>query len=264
MAYCTRCGTLLTQGASFCHGCGAPVGTPTPRAAPGSHGVPVNAITIGAIVICGLILFGVLISSGLPLVLGGITGSGNLITTQESASGFTSVAISGGFRFTIVQSDTYSVNVTTDDNLMQYVRVTQSGNSLSIGFVPGSFLLVTPEVSIAMPDISQLDISGGSTGSTVGFVSLHPFAVNAAAGSIVTSSGNATDITVNASGGSQVDLSNLRASNAHVNLSGGSRATVNLAGRLDAALSGGSQLYYLGNPTLGSITTAGGSLVSKQ
>jgi hypothetical protein len=65
------------------------------------------------------------------------------------------------------------------------------------------------------------------------------------------------------SGGSDLELSNLNVNNVSIGLSGGSRGTINLDGRIDATLSGGSNLYYIGNPTLGSIKTSGGAQVSK-
>ncbi len=80
----------------------------------------------------------------------------------------------------------------------------------------------------------------------------------------MSATGNASSLTANASGGSRIDLSSLHVTGAKVDLSGGSWAKVNLDGRLDASVSGGSQLYYIGSPTLGSISTSGGSIVAKQ
>ena len=51
---------------------------------------------------------------------------------------------------------------------------------------------------------------------------------------------------------------------ATINLSSGSGATVNLDGKLDSDLKGGSHLYYLGEPTLCEISETGGSTVSKK
>ena len=51
--------------------------------------------------------------------------------------------------------------------------------------------------------------------------------------------------------------------NADVKLSGASQATVNLDGRLDADLSGASHLEYIGEPTMGVMTTSGASTVSR-
>jgi hypothetical protein len=223
-----------------------------------------SAITIIALAIVAVIVVASIVALGLPVLLGGITGSGHLVTKQENFTGFTSVTIADGFRCTISRSATYSVNVTIDDNLVNYIQVTRTGNVLSVGLVPGHFVLASPQVSISMPDISSVDVSGGTTGSAAGFASSHPISVTASGGSALTWSGRATNLTAEASGGSRLDLSNLHVTNAQVDLSGGSSATVNVAGRLDANLSGGSQLNYLGNPTLGNIDTSGGSGISRQ
>jgi hypothetical protein len=76
--------------------------------------------------------------------------------------------------------------------------------------------------------------------------------------------GQANDITVNASGGSQLNLSNFASRNANVDLSGGSQAQIDASGRIDANLSGGSHLFYSGNPTLGNINVSGGATIEKR
>jgi hypothetical protein len=45
---------------------------------------------------------------------------------------------------------------------------------------------------------------------------------------------------------------------------GGSTGTINVCGRLDADLSGGSSLVYAGNPALGTIITSGLSTITRQ
>ncbi len=62
--------------------------------------------------------------------------------------------------------------------------------------------------------------------------------------------GAANDLIIRGSGASRANLSNFRVQNADVDLSGASRATINVDGRLDAALSGVSTLSYIGEPTL--------------
>ena len=75
--------------------------------------------------------------------------------------------------------------------------------------------------------------------------------------------GQAVDLTALCSGGATLHLPDFKVNNANVNLSGGSQATINLDGRLDANLSGGARLFYVGNPTLGTINTSGGASISK-
>ncbi len=51
---------------------------------------------------------------------------------------------------------------------------------------------------------------------------------------------------------------------ADIELSGGSHGTINVNGRLNADVSGGSQLTYIGDPTLGDIEKTSGSTVSRK
>jgi hypothetical protein len=76
--------------------------------------------------------------------------------------------------------------------------------------------------------------------------------------------GAANDLRISASSGSHLDLAEFLVHDASVNLSGGSHATINLDGRLDADLSGGSHLFYIGDPTMGDIDTSGGAIISRK
>jgi len=96
----------------------------------------------------------------------------------------------------------------------------------------------TLEAEITMPALVGLVVSGGSD---------------------ATVSGTGDEISVDASGGSDVDLASFEVVNASVVASGGSDVTVNASGTLNADASGGSQVYYLGSPTMGQIDTSGGS-----
>lgn len=80
-------------------------------------------------------------------------------------------------------------------------------------------------------------------------------------GSEIKMTGSAGDLTIDASGGSRINLSNLICNDADVILSGGSQGSVHVEGILDTSLSGGSQLTYYGEPELGDIPTSSGSTI---
>ena len=230
---------------------------------------PLSTLTIAIIAVAAVVaiitIIALIVASGASFIPQTVVGSGHLVTHQENFTGFTSVTVESGFRFAIIQSSSYSVNVTTDDNLLGYLQVTKTGNYLSVGLKPGhAYLSATLKVTIYMPDIAQLDLSGGSSGTMNGFVMSHDLTITASGGSWATLGGGARNLALEASGGSHLDLTNFNLTNANVDLSGGSQATISLSGRLDASLSGGSQLYYLGNATLGNVNVSGGSLISKR
>jgi hypothetical protein len=231
-----------------------------------------------------ILLAALLITVPLGCILGSITGSGNLTTEEKSFSGFTKVEASHGFQLEITSSSTFSIEVTADDNIHQYIDVDKDGDRLRIRMESGrSYRSLILKAKITMPDLYDIELSGGSRADITGFSSSHDLKLELSGGSRVTGDitagdadfnlsggsqvdleGSADDLKVNGSGGSQLDLESFSVGNADLNLSGGSRATVNVTSTLDVNLSGGSRVEYIGEPTLGDIDLSGDSIVSKK
>lgn len=215
-----------------------------------------------------------------------ITGSGNVVENEESITGFDRVEVQQSFRVTITQGEEYQVTIRVDDNLVDQLDVRKSGSTLRIGLEPArSFTIfnATMQAEIVMPELKAVDLSGNSRAVITGFASGDNFEaglsgsselegdleagdtrLGLSGSSQVALSGSGEDLTIDASGSSDVDLSNFPAGNADIDLSGASTAIVNISGRLDVSASGSSDVYYLGNPTLGRIDTSGSSSVSQR
>jgi len=273
MPYCNKCGAELSGGGRFCPRCGAPVTPPLAQASRTTvqqrpmSSTSIAVIVLAAVLILAVIAFAVLLKPGPATILGGgsVVGSGNLATHEENFTNFTTVALNSGFKFVITQSNSYGVRVTADDNLFNYIQVSEVGGTLSIGIKPGYSVQPTSlEVEVTMPDLNGLELNGGTSGVATGFNLSHDFSVSSSGGSVLTMKGQARNLAIDASGGSRLDLSGFHANDASVNLNGGSQATVDLDGRLDCALSGGAHLVYLGNPTMGNISTSGGATLSRR
>ncbi len=228
-----------------------------------------RAITTLAIIIISLIAFAVIVAGA--LTLGGllstrtIEGSGNVVTRTFDLSDFTAVDVGGGFRVEITQSSSYSVRVTADNNTFDYMDVYKADDALTIGLKGGfSFRSVTLKAQISMPNLYALVLSGGTQGTAEEFISTHDFNLVLSGGSSLELEGAANNLNLVATGGSRSDLSDFPVHTATVLLSGGSQATINMNGTLNANLSGGSQLQYIGTPTMGDISVSGGSAISKK
>jgi len=240
-----------------------------------------KAIIIAAIVTAVSVISAALIFRGWP---GALVGSGNLETKQYAFSNFTEVEIDSAFDFEIKQSSSYSINVTTDDNVIDYVQVSQDGQTLKIRL--GRFISigsVTSRASVTMPQLHGLTVSGASHGTVSDFSSTEDLEIKVSGASGVTGDitagnvefdisgastiqleGSANDMDAGVSGASRFNLDDFIVNNADVNMSGASSGTVNLNGRLDANLSGASRLWYIGEPTMGDINTSGASAISRK
>ena len=213
-----------------------------------------------------------------------ITGSGNLTTETHDLSDFSCIEAHNGFQLEVTMSSTFSIEITADDNIHEYIAVEKSGDTLDIRLRGTRFYhSVTLRAKITMPDLYYMELSGGSQADITGFNSSHDFEANMSGGSQLSGDINAgnvefelsggsqvelegmgEDLLIDASGGSQLDLEDFPIDDASINMSGGSRATINISGTLDVDLSGGSRVEYVGDPEIGHLEMSGDSQVDKK
>jgi hypothetical protein len=239
-------------------------------------------IAIAAIVIVvasAIILLGNMLPSSETII-----GSGNLITQQKDFVDFSAIEVSNAFHVEISQSSFYSISVTADDNVIDYVEVSKTGNALNVGMKIGSFQSTTLHVEIEMPEIDSLVLSGATKGAIKDFSSSEPFFVELSGASslemadmdvgdfdveisgasTLTAEGSGNNLLSIVSGSSNMDLTNFAVTNGELSISGASQATVNLDGTLDAVVSGVSTLYYIGEPTMGDIDISDTSTINRK
>jgi hypothetical protein len=109
---------------------------------------------------------------------------------------------------------------------------------------------------------TAFDVSGAS--EVTGDIIVKDLELEVSGASTVQLKGSANSLAVDGSGASHLKLADLKVGNADVTLSGASDATINLAGRMDADLSGASTLEYIGEPILGIMDTTGASTVKRK
>ncbi|HUF60979.1 MAG TPA: head GIN domain-containing protein [Verrucomicrobiales bacterium] len=209
-----------------------------------------------------------LIGAGCGGVADTITGSGALVSKEYPLSEFSRVAASNAFQVEITRTPQHSVIVTVDDNLVDYLDVTQSGETLRIGLEPNvNVRKATLNAEITMPALSGVDISGAVRTTIAGFSSGGPFDAelsgatnlrgdiqNGDARFVISGAsklelqGSAAKLEVSASGASEAQLGEYLSSDAVIEVSGASNAIVHTTGALEAEATGASSVRYVGQP----------------
>lgn len=213
-----------------------------------------------------------------------VTGSGKLVKENYDYSGFTTLEAGHGFNIVIEKASLFSVTITMDDNITEYLDIDQTGETLKITLKGGSaFINTTLEAKITMPEIAGINLSGGAKTEVTGFNSSNDFSVTLSGGSELKGDITSGDIGFGISDGSKVTLhgsgKNLMArsigasklmmedfpvNDADINIDGGGSATLNISGKLDTVLTGGSRFLYIGEPEMGEINISGGSSLKKK
>ncbi len=228
---------------------------------------------------------------------------GPTITMHYVFTDFTRIEIGHAFELEIIPADTYSVQIVAGENVLDRIKVEQTGDKLEIGMDSLFFHSYrSPRVKITMPVLRGLYLSGASEGSVTGFRSSDNFEltlsgaseldmdmetgafvseisgaseisgyltatscdIDLSGASQIKLSGSGGNIRLEASGSSEVTLANFTVNGADISFSGASDGSLDINGRLDVDLSGSSTLEYSGNPTLGELDLSGGSELERR
>ncbi|MGI9616512.1 MAG: GIN domain-containing protein [Acidimicrobiales bacterium] len=223
-------------------------------------------------------------ATGCNRYLDEIDGSGTPETIDvATGDGFNQLELNHGFEVDVVVAEgPTSIEVTVDDNLVDYLDVEVRGDVLQVGFqqrVSYDFD-VQPTATISMPSLERIDLGGAVTANVAGVeaeeaidvdasgasdLSLNArvdsLTIDASGASNVDVDGRAEDVQIDASGASNVDLGSLDASGATVDLSGASFLRLGTVERVEGALSGASTLAAASTSDV-NVRTSGASSVA--
>jgi hypothetical protein len=213
-----------------------------------------------------------------------VTGSGHTVAKPFDLAGFSKLSAGSAFQVNVTQGASYSVVVTIDDNLVEYLDVTKSGDTLRLSLKPDVGMRnATLQAQVTMPELTGLDLSGAAHTTLAGFSSEKPVTVglsgashlqgdlrsgdaqfHLSGASKVELRGSASNLKVSASGASRTQLDQFNVKEAVVDASGASHITLNVADKLEAEASGASHVRYLGQPQVLKSHTSGASSIGKQ
>ncbi len=191
------------------------------------------------------------------------------VTATFDVADFDEVAVSSVFHVTIEQGPTYSVAVTADEEVMQNVNVTTSGDRLNITLLMGDNNADTLEAMVTMPVLNRIDLSGVVSVRLDGFAQSHLMADVAGVSRLTGHDLDIDSLSAIISGVSQLDFANIRPlGSADIHVSGVSTATVNmdegsvLTGSVTTGQgTGTSGLFYYGSDAVVDVQTDGHSSV---
>jgi hypothetical protein len=212
------------------------------------------------------------------------TGSGKIISEKRTVGQFTALSASDGFEVEVKIGPVQEVTVEADDNLMKYVRIEVSGNTLKIrtenlNNISNAHLKVyitTPELkditASSGADVKILDLLKGA--GTLSFDASSGASIEAEVDAPEIKAGSSSDGTVRLSGktknykaeassGGSIKTSELLAENTEVSVSSGAKADVYASVSLDAEASSGGNVDYRGAASVKQNASSGGGVHKK-
>jgi len=167
-----------------------------------------------------------------------IVGSGRLITEERSVTEFHSVELRGSGRLYVTQGEPQRLVVTTDDNIMPYLRTDVRHGVLVVYTKPGIHHPTDLDVNVTMARVRGLSLSG--SGIIEGQNQIRSDSI---------------DIAISGSGDASLAI---MAKEASTRLSGSGRMSLDLdCGSLVSRISGSGRLYLTGESQTHEYHTSG-------
>ena len=235
----------------------------------------------------GMAMAALLAASGCGVTLNGAglpdKGSGVVKEETRDLDGFTGIDISASFEATATIGPKTGVTLSAEDNLLPLIKTEVRDGRLVVGLASGHNIRTTKPLTlkvvvptldfVAARGASKLTATAGeastfkvvSTGASsvdVSGLECDAIEVDAKGASRVTLEGRGKRLTLGASGASKVTAVGSSFESAKVDVSGASKAEVNVTGSIDGEVSGASSLDVKGKPAARGVKTSGASSVS--
>lgn len=188
-----------------------------------------------------------------------IEGSGTVAEEARPAEPIESIELRISCNVVGEVSDSASLTITGDDNLLQYIRTQVIDGKLRIDseerLKPSSVI----KVNITSPELKGASISGSGKIMLNGIETPHFHASISGSGSIQ-AAGTSENVDATISGSGNIDLLSLPSVNASASISGSGLIQVDAKQSLNAHISGSGSIRYAGDPTVSKHISGSGSV----
>jgi hypothetical protein len=231
--------------------------------------------------IAGILMLGFILSESLQAQL--VKGNGNVIKINRKVKNIEKVSVEDGIDLVLDQGSEEAIVVEADENIVEHIRTEMKSGHLRIYTDKSILKSRQMRVHLTITDLKELSTKGGSDTETKTVLKLEKLEVScsggsdmdleldlkeldleASGGSDVLLKGTAKIVKMEASGGSDLDTYEMKAEKCLVNVSGGSDAKVFATKELNVNASGGSDVYYKGNPASVNSDVSGSSDIYKR
>ncbi len=177
----------------------------------------------------------------------GVEGNGRITTENRPVQDFAKLEADGAFEVTWKSAPTASLAITTDENLMEYIRTRLSDETLRIEWIKPLRGTHGIKVNIATPLLKGAELNG-AVRLNASNLSGPEFVLQANGATRVTLNGTVNAMSAEMNGASRLDADTLLTRATELSISGAGRADVNATDALKVEISGAGKVTYVGEP----------------
>ena len=213
-----------------------------------------------------------------------IKGNGTIEAKTFPQSNFNAISIAGGWTADIRYSETFSIQIETDENIFPYLDISRICNTLNIGFKSGYSISPTQcKVSITMPALIRLQTAGsltavissfnipqatmsidisGSGNITARDITVNTLKVDVSGSADFSATGKAENMIADISGSGDIKTTDFETEKADISISGSGSAKVWVTRHLKADIGASGSIRYKGNPVIETKSSGSGRISS--
>ncbi len=177
----------------------------------------------------------------------GERGSGTAVTVSRDLAPFDSILLRGSTDTRVTVGGPQSVRVTTDDNLVEFIRTDVRGGELEISRTQQMSPRIQPRVEVTVPSLEAFSIAGSGDVEIRGIDGTSFDARISGSGGIA-AAGRVERLDVSIQGSGDVNTRELFAEAVRVEIEGSGDADVHAAESIDIVIQGSGEVTYRGNP----------------
>lgn len=199
----------------------------------------------------------------------GIKGNGEITTKTITTADYDKIKVAGSMNVTLIKGTEGSIQVTTDSNLQEYIKVASNDGVLSIAMKTKGWFRTKKGIQITVPfkDISEVSLAGSGDIVTNATIQSNSFTTKmagsgdielAVAAETVTAklsgsgdiklTGTTNDFSAKLSGSGDIDGRGLKANITDAAVAGSGDIDVYARKSIKARVSGSGEINYTGSP----------------
>jgi len=208
-----------------------------------------------------------------------VVGNGNIIKQDRAASGFTKVEVSGSFQVLLIQGETESLTIETDENLFEHINSVVKNGELTISTRKNLHSAKPVKIIISFKNLDEIELSGAIKLTGKDTLRFDKFEIDGSGSSKINMDLYCRTMIAEFSGSSEMELrgeslqSDFKISGSgvintlefgtdiiNVDISGSGRAQVKANKKLNVQISGSGRIEYTGNPQIKQEISGSGSV----
>ncbi len=180
-----------------------------------------------------------------------IDGSGTIVTGERDVSGFSSIQINLGADLSLTSSDSESLSIEADDNLMDYIKAEVRNGMLVISTPDNTSLKPSQPIQlhVSFKELTTIEVNGSSA-ITGDDLNLDVLTVSFSGSGSTRLAGTVNNQTITIRGQATINNFDLSSQHVTIDISGSGILEVSAADTLNVTVAGMGTIRYKGDPTI--------------